>query len=76
MEVKPCPFCGSKLVSYTRGIINAPIVMMKCGNPVCGAIVSFDNEECHMLPEKAINFWNSRAGKKTRGQKCGIYLRN
>ena len=74
--MKPCPFCGSKLVNYTRGITGAPIVFMKCGNPFCGAVVSFDNEECHMLPEKAIDFWNSRAGKKTRGQKRGIYLRN
>lgn len=68
MEVKPCPFCGSKLVNYTRGIICAPIVLMKCGNRACGAVVSFDNEECHILPEKAIDFRNMRAGKKRKGE--------
>lgn len=64
--MKPCPFCGSKLVSYTRGMIGAPIVFMKCGNPFCGAVVSFDNDKCHMLPEKAIDFWNSRAGEEVK----------
>ena len=60
-ELKACPFCGSKLVNHTRGIIGAPIVYMKCGNPECGAIVSFDNDVCHLLPEKAIVMWNRRA---------------
>ena len=60
-ELKPCPFCGSKLVKYTRGITGAPIVFLKCGNLDCGAVVSFDNEKCHLLPESAINAWNRRA---------------
>ena len=60
-ELKACPFCGSKLVNHTRGIIGAPIVYMKCGNPECGAIVSFDNDACHLLPEKALTMWNRRA---------------
>ena len=64
-ELKPCPFCGGKLVSYSRGIIGAPIVFLKCGNPDCGAVVSFDNEACHLLPEKAITMYNKRAGAKT-----------
>ena len=64
--MKPCPFCGSKLVNYTRGMIGAPIVFMKCGNPFCGAVVSFDNDKCHMLPEKAIDFWSRRAGEEVK----------
>ncbi len=64
-ELKPCPFCGSRLVSYTRGIIGAPIVFLKCENPDCGAVVSFDNEECHLLPENAITMYNTRAGSIT-----------
>ena len=67
-ELKPCPFCGSKLVNYTRGMIGAPIVFMKCGNPCCGAIVSFDNEECHILPEKAIDHWDTRADLRPCGE--------
>ena len=58
--LKPCPFCGGKLVKYTRGIIGAPIVFLKCGNLKCGAVVSFDTDACHILPEKAIDFWNRR----------------
>ena len=59
--LKPCPFCGSKLVKFTRGSISAPFLFFKCGNPDCGAVVSFDNEKCHLLPESAINAWNRRA---------------
>lgn len=61
IKLKPCPFCGSKLVNYSRGIIGAPIVYMKCGNPECGVVVSFDNDACHLLPEKALTMWNRRA---------------
>ncbi|MBQ7594671.1 MAG: Lar family restriction alleviation protein [Synergistaceae bacterium] len=60
IELKPCPFCGSRLVSYTHGVTRAPIVYMKCGNPECCAIVSFNNNACHLLPEKAIVMWNRR----------------
>ena len=60
-NLKPYPFCGSKLVNHTRGIIGALIVFMKCGNPECGAVVSFDNDACNFFPEKALTMWNRRA---------------
>ena len=58
---KPCPFCGEKLITHTRGIIGVPIVFVKYSNPECGAIVSFDNNQCRILPESAITAWNRRA---------------
>lgn len=67
-KLESCPFCDGKLVNYSRGIIGAPIVFFKCGNPDCGAVVSFDNEMCHMLPEKAIDYWNNRADLRPHGE--------
>ena len=67
-KLKPCPFCGSKLVNYTNGIIGAPIVFLKCGNSECGAVVRFDNEECHMLPKRAIRYWDKRANLRPQGR--------
>ena len=68
-KLKPCPFCGEKL------IFNAPVRIMgpktlflKCGNSECGAIVSFTNKICNKNPDEAINYWNRRAndeGKTT-----------
>ena len=67
-KLKPCPFCGSRLVSYSRGIIGAPILFMKCGNTECGAVVSFDNEKCHTLPEIAIKYWEKRENERPQGR--------
>ena len=60
-ELKPCPFCGSKLIKAVRGITRSDIIFFKCGNPDCGAVVSFDNTKCLLLPENAFNDWNRRA---------------
>ena len=57
--VKNCPFCGGK-VRATHGLINAPWYFFKCRK--CGAVVSFDNDECNATPIKAINYFNSRKG--------------
>ena len=63
-KLKPCPFCGGKLISYSRGNVNAPFLFFKCGNLDCGAVVSFDNDACNLLPEKAITHWNRRANSE------------
>ncbi len=60
-ELKPCPFCGYKLVGY---LLNSPICAFKCDNPYCGAIVYFDNSACNLFPEKAVTHWNRRANNE------------
>ena len=59
-ELKPCPFCGGKIISFSNGTINAPIVFLKCTNHACGAVVSFDNDKCNLMPEMAVDKWNRR----------------
>ena len=66
-ELKPCPFCGeklsarAKLISYSQEFTGSPFLFFKCRNLDCGAVVSFDNEQCNRLPETAIRYWNRRA---------------
>ncbi|MBQ7560973.1 MAG: Lar family restriction alleviation protein [Synergistaceae bacterium] len=64
-KLKPCPFCGSELVSYSKGNVKAPFYFFKCCNSECGAIVSFDNIHCNFRPELAIELWNTRAEVKS-----------
>ena len=51
-KLKPCSFCGSRLVSYTRSIIGAPIVFMKyCQR--CGAEMALaDTKEMNTNDEE------------------------
>ncbi len=44
IKLKPCPFCASKVNTYTSTF---GIIHFKCTNPDCGAIISFDNDECN-----------------------------
>lgn len=55
-QLKPCPFCGSKVNSY-KGF--GGLVFIKCS--VCGSITSFDNDWCKAKPYKAIKLWNRRS---------------
>lgn len=61
-SIKRCPFCGST-IDVTKGILRLPILMFKCTNKKCGAVVSFDNETANNDPIKALDFWNARAGE-------------
>ena len=52
-ELKPCPFCRSKMLKpcYFGGL-----ALIKCKN--CGAIVSFDGKKSM---SQTTNAWNRRA---------------
>lgn len=56
-ELKQCPFCGGK-AKATHGVMGVPFIFIKCGQ--CGAVVSFDNNECNHAPHKAIEYFNRR----------------
>lgn len=58
IKTLPCPFCGSE-VNITRGTICAPFWFFKYKK--CGAIISFDNDECNYNPEKAKDYFERRA---------------
>ena len=60
-ELKPCPFCGKNKLTVSRGLSNYPFLFIKCGNPDCRAIVSFDNDACNGTPKLAIKHWNKRS---------------
>lgn len=57
-ELKPCPFCGSK-VREAEGIRN--ILFYLCTNSKCGAVISFDNLAADLTPSKARENYNRRA---------------
>lgn len=59
IRVKPCPFCGGE-IKVTHGYINAPFWFFKCKK--CGAVISFDNDECNAEPIKAKEYFERRAG--------------
>lgn len=53
MELKPCPFCGSKAeVGIWYGVMTA-----KCTNPDCGAEI----ENGWNSAEETAELWNRRA---------------
>lgn len=59
-SIKRCPFCGS-YVEASNGLLRFPILMFKCTNKKCGAVVSFDNETANNDCIKALDNWNARA---------------
>ena len=46
-RTKGCPFCGGE-IRITHGYTLAPFWFFKCKK--CGAVVSFDNDECNRQP--------------------------
>lgn len=58
IETNRCPFCGGK-VNISHGMIGVPFWFFKC--KTCGAIVSFDNDDCNHSPEKAKEYFERRA---------------
>lgn len=61
-ELKPCPFCGSKVYTETRTFpagygLTSTISYILCDK--CGACVSFRGKEPKKQTEEA---WNERAG--------------
>lgn len=55
-ELKPCLFCGKKVVRQ-KGFMGWNF--FKCRN--CSAVVSFDNDYYNANPDKAIEAWNWRS---------------
>lgn len=53
IELKPCPFCGNKMVAVARSFVG--IYMIKCFK--CGATTSFQGKE---EKEEASEAWNNR----------------
>ncbi len=58
IKTSPCPFCGGE-VKVTHGMTGVPFWFFRCKK--CGAIVSFDNDECNHNPEKAKGYFERRA---------------
>lgn len=59
IDLLPCPFCGGKEVEEK---IVAGIHMFTCKNIVCGATVSFNNDNANYFPSVAALYWNERKG--------------
>lgn len=67
-ELKPCPFCGGQAriadgmtvvpTRTERGIKGTQAIFIKCRQ--CGAVVSFDNDECDCNPGEAVKYFNRR----------------
>lgn len=55
--VKPCPFCGGE-IKITHGLLNMPFLFFKCRR--CGAVISFDNDECNKEPNRAQAYFERR----------------
>lgn len=63
-DIKKCPFCGSPVDLMT---LFTGLNMFYCRNHGgCGAIVSFDTDECNTEKGNAnkIAHWNRREGEK------------
>lgn len=61
-ELKPCPFCGGKVVQEA-GVTGIPVFI--CTNREdCGAYISFDSLIISHNPEHAHTYWNKRGGEK------------
>lgn len=58
IKIKSCPFCGGE-IRVTHGYIMAPFWFFKCKK--CGAVISFDNDECNSNPERAKEYFERRA---------------
>lgn len=61
-QLKSCPFCGGEVTAVKRYFVNGGIALylFKCRNPVCHAIVSFDNVAANLDPPKAFDNFNTR----------------
>lgn len=58
IKTSPCPFCGGE-VNIIHGKTGVPFWFFKCEK--CGAITSFNNNECNYNPERAKEYFERRA---------------
>lgn len=62
-ELKPCPFCGSKIKKMTAPIMRTQMfICEKCGADVC--FYGAEHEP------RATQAWNRRANNETTGNLC------
>lgn len=62
-KLKPCPFCGNDVNPYIVRHGDVFLMMIKCKNSSCGAIMSFDNNFCNITPGMTVEYYNKRAGE-------------
>ncbi len=55
IELKPCPFCGTRFTTVECGASNPPVYRVSCNRCPCSLF------EWHPSKEKAIAAWNQRA---------------
>lgn len=60
IRVKGCPFCDGE-INITHGVIGASVWFFKCKK--CGAIISFNNDECNTEPSRAKEYFERRVTK-------------
>lgn len=58
-ELKSCPFCGGKV----KQSIKFNLYFFNCYK--CGAMISFDCDECNHQPAKAIDKFNGRYNERS-----------
>lgn len=56
-NLRECPFCGGRVIA-THGCVSLEKYYFKCFN--CGAVVSFDNDDCTDDPKRAFDYYNSK----------------
>lgn len=62
IKLKPCPFCGSDVKTYTVGRGDV-CRMIKCKNSKCDATMSFGNYSFNKPPRVTVEHYNKRAGE-------------
>ena len=59
-----CPFCGSECDKYAnlaaKTLVGSTIVMYRCKNKSCGAVMSFDNIDCNLNPNATDRYFLNR----------------
>ena len=58
-ELKPCPFCGRKLRSYTLRFYKEDVVTITV-DCVCGASINIDRSDMQYPVKDVRDLWNQR----------------
>ena len=60
IQLKPCPFCGSKDVKIRRPTFSEGLFFIQCENQECEVIV----ETLTRALDHAVEVWNKRGGEE------------
>lgn len=58
-----CPFCGLECEKYANlaaKLVGSTLVMYRCKNNSCGAVISFDNIDCNLNPNATDRYFLNR----------------